>query len=328
MASMLMVSCRKDFWSPTDFSATNEIRRIDLGTGVGTVVQPSGFFQELVGKRVTVLVHGYNNEELDVVNSYRTIDTQMRMLGFLGGSGAPYDTLVGFAWPGGAVGVSFPFARQRAGESAPRFSRVLADLRSAGATIDLNTHSLGAHVVFESLRDGAPRLVRNAWNFASAVDNESIELDERYFEASRRCDKFYVFHSKNDQVLRVWYRIGDMFDFDTALGFSGPEDPAAILGHSPQVRVINCKDVVSSHGGYRSTGQVWAYMSQELRQPSADQFVTLQKTPETLTAVFRASGGTGAVRMAAGTGRARRDRALPRTGRGRKPGRTSKGRSR
>jgi hypothetical protein len=79
-------------------------------------------------------------------------------------------------------------------------------------------------VAFEALRDGTPRIVRNSWNFASAVDNESIEFGERYHHASGRCQSFYIFHSRNDSVLRVWYRVGDLVDFDTALGFSGPED--------------------------------------------------------------------------------------------------------
>src|SRR5918999_1065466 len=143
MATMFVVSCRKDFWSPTDFSHSEEIRRIDLRTGAGTVVPQSDLLKTIAGKRVTVLVHGYHNEELDVVKSYSTIDDQMRLLGFLGGNAAAYDALVGFAWPGGAAGLSFPFARQRAGETAPRFARLLADLRNAKVTIDLNTHSLG-----------------------------------------------------------------------------------------------------------------------------------------------------------------------------------------
>src|SRR2546426_2220069 len=42
----------------------------------------------------------YNNERLDVLGSYRTIDAQMRLLGFLGAPSRPYDALVGFAWPG------------------------------------------------------------------------------------------------------------------------------------------------------------------------------------------------------------------------------------
>jgi esterase/lipase superfamily enzyme len=213
------------------------------------------------------------------------------------------------------VGVSFPFVRHRAAESAPRFARLLSDLRSAGATLDLNTHSLGTHVALEALREGPPQVVRNAWNFASAVDNESVEFNERYFVATQRCERFYVFHSKNDPVLRVWYRIGDVFDFDTALGYSGPEDPADIIAQSPHVRVINCKDVVSSHGGYRSTGQVWAYMSQELVNASAPQFVTLTKTPEALSAVFRAARGAVAAPPRGGRGRAIRVPAV-RDGRG------------
>lgn len=291
MQTMVMVSCRRNFWSSTEFSTGEEVRRVDLSSGASASVPHSDFVQQMAGKRVKVLIHGYNNEELDVINAYSTIDSQMRLLGFLGGRSPSYDALVGFAWPGGAVGVSFPFARQRAAESAPRLAKLLSDLRGAGATIDLNTHSLGAHVVFEALREGAPTLVRNAWNFASAVDNESIEFSERYHAASLHCQRFFVFHSKHDPVLRVWYRVGDLWEFDTALGYSGPEDPAAIINHSPHVRVINCKDVVQSHGGYRASGQVWAYMSRELTTPSNEQFVTLSQTPAALTAVFTATGG-------------------------------------
>ena len=292
MSTMFVVSCRKDFWSATEFSPTDVIRELDLDNGNGPVVTPAAFLGAMGQKRIMVLVHGYNNERLDVLDSYGTIDAQMRLLRFLGAASRPYDALVGFAWPGGATGVSFPFARGRADDTAPRFGRLLADLRGSGATVDLNTHSLGAHVAFEALREASSQVVRNAWNFASAVDNESVEQGERYFEASRQSARFYVFHSKNDPVLRVWYRIGDFFEFDTALGYSGPEDPRAIIDHSQHVRVVNCKDVVTSHGGYRSSGQVWSFMAQELTSPTNEQFVTLKKSPQALTAVFRAAGGS------------------------------------
>ncbi len=293
MANMYMVSCRREFWSATEFSTADEIRQLDLnGNGQGAAVPPANFLAAMAGKRVTVLVHGYNNEQRDVLDSYRTIDEQMRLLGFLGRATAPYDALIGFAWPGGASGVSFPFARARAEDAAPRLRQLLASLQGSGAIVDINSHSLGAHVTFEALRDASANVVRNAWNFASAVDNESIEKGERYFTAAGRCQKFYVFHSKNDPVLRVWYRIGDFFDFDTALGYSGPEDPRTIMDFSTNVTVINCKEVVASHGGYRSAGQVWSFMQQELAAPGGEQFVTLAKTSATLSAVFRASGGT------------------------------------
>jgi esterase/lipase superfamily enzyme len=299
---MLVVSCRKDFWSATEFSMTDEIRELDLDNGNGPVITPVAFLEAMAHKRITVLVHGYNNERLDVLDSYRTIDAHMRLLGFLGVASPPYDALVGFTWPGGATGASFPFARSRADDTAPRFGQLLADLRGCGATVDLNTHSLGAHVALEALREAASQLVRNAWHFASAVDNESIEQGKRYFDASRQSARFYVFHSKNDPVLRVWYPIGDLFDFDTALGYSGPEDPRAIIDHSLHVTVVNCKAIVTSHGGYRSSGQVWSFMAQELTAPTNEQFVTLKKIPEALTAVFRATGG----RLQAATTPARR----------------------
>ena len=109
MASMYMVSCRREFWSANDFAATDEIRNLDLsGNGEAAAVPPATFLAEMAGKRVTVLVHGYNNEQNDVMESYGTIDQQMRLLGFLGRANSPYDALIGFAWPGGASGVSFP----------------------------------------------------------------------------------------------------------------------------------------------------------------------------------------------------------------------------
>jgi esterase/lipase superfamily enzyme len=310
---MFMVSCRREFWSPTEFSGADEIRELDpAGAGQGPSVAPAAFLAAMARKRITLLVHGYNNERQDVLNSYGTIDSQMRLLGFLGGPSSPYDALVGFLWPGGATGVSFPFARGRADDAAPRFQRLVADLQGSGTTVDLNTHSLGAHVAFEALRDATTNVVRNAWNFAAAVDNESVEEGERYYLASQRCEKFYVFHSKNDPVLRVWYRLGDFFEFDAALGYSGPEDPRAIMDHSGNVKVVNCKEVVSSHGGYRSAGQVWSFMQQELKTPGAEQFVTLERSPEILSAVFRASGGT--LRTAGNGGGSNQKRRVGRTG--------------
>jgi esterase/lipase superfamily enzyme len=315
MATMLMVSCRHNFWSATDFSQTDEVRRIDLASGVGTAVSAAEYLAEVRNKRIVVLVHGYNNEERDVVESYKAIDERMRLLGFLGSGAAEYDLLVGFAWPGGAAGVSFPFARMRAGESALRFAAMLSALSSAGATVDLNTHSLGAHVALEALRTDGASTVRFAWNFASAVDNESVEQGERYYASTQRCKRFYVFHSREDLILRFWYRVGDFFEFDTALGFSGPEDPGTIIRHSQNVRVVNCKDVVQSHGGYRSSGEVWCYMLRELLTPSSEQFVTLARTDAALNAVFVASAGAARA--------IRRARRMP----GRHPGRKTRKRA-
>ena len=92
MANMYMVSCRREFWSANEFSTADEIRHLDLnGNGQALSVPPATFLAAMAGKRVTVLVHGYNNEQQDVLDSYGTIDEQMRLLGFLGRANAPYD---------------------------------------------------------------------------------------------------------------------------------------------------------------------------------------------------------------------------------------------
>ena len=60
------------------------------------------------------------------------------------------------------------------------------------------------------------------------------------------------------------------------------------MDNSDNLTVINCKEVVASHGGYRSAGQVWSFMQRELEAAGTQQFVTLEKN--------RASGGTLAPR--------------------------------
>ena len=69
MANMFIVSCRKDFWSTTDFSGGLDIRDLDMtGDGQAASVTPATFLEAMAGKRVTVLVHGYNNEQHDVLD--------------------------------------------------------------------------------------------------------------------------------------------------------------------------------------------------------------------------------------------------------------------
>ena len=132
MPTMHIVSCRKNFWSPTEFSETDEIRAVNLDTGASQVVAPAVFLAAVAGKRLTVLVHGYNNERTGcarLLSHHRRAACGCWV--FWGGAQAEYEALVGFAWPGGADRRVFPFARQRADETAPRFGSFLATLKAA-----------------------------------------------------------------------------------------------------------------------------------------------------------------------------------------------------
>ena len=233
--------------------------RLISKTGVGSPSSSdgTGFVQELRWKRPHPVDPGYNNEELRRASSPTAPSTPDAPARLPGRTGSAFDALVGFAWPGGTVGVSFPFARQRAGESASRFARLLAELRSATPVIDLNTHSLGAHVVLRSVRGGAQRVVRNAWNFAVGGGQRVDRGRRALLRGQPAVRRFYVFHSGTIQCCACGIASATP-GFRHRARILRPGGPGAIIKHSKNVRVINCKDVVESHGGYRSSGQVWA----------------------------------------------------------------------
>jgi hypothetical protein len=59
-------------------------------------------------------------------------------------------------------------------------------------------------------------------------------------------------HSEGDNTLKIAFRIGDAPEFDRALGFKGPQHPVIVERECPDVFVVDCKNVVHSHGGYRT----------------------------------------------------------------------------
>ena len=158
MSTMFVVSCRKDFWSATEFSTTEKSGN-STWTRVLALSSHPLRFEALAHKRITVLVPGYNNERLDVLGSYRTIDAHMRLLGFLARrvrrTRRSWALRGRAARPGCPSPVAAPMTRRA-------HSQLLAALRGGGATVDLNTHSLGAGGVRGAARGGgtggAPRL--------------------------------------------------------------------------------------------------------------------------------------------------------------------------
>jgi pimeloyl-ACP methyl ester carboxylesterase len=56
-------------------------------------------------------------------------------------------------------------------------------MRIAGATLDVMGHSMGCRVSLLALQGKLllPKMIRNIYLTAAAVDNESIEKDEEYY---------------------------------------------------------------------------------------------------------------------------------------------------
>ena len=231
------------------------------------VLAEGEFLAAIQDKKILLLVHGYNNEKYDVLRAYEIIEAKVQAI--LPGH---YDLVLGYSWLGGDDPLDYFAAKRRASAIAPRFGIWLPKIKQAVAKLDIMTHSMGTRVMLSALQlDGAIK-IDNAFNMAAAVDNECLELPEKYHQASKHCQKLYVFHSKYDNVLGIAYRA---VEWDRALGFSGPEDIANIVEHCPHVRVANCKNVIKAHGAYKMADTVYRYIAEELSGSKTPQFITL-----------------------------------------------------
>ena len=277
---MLLISSRKDFWNATDFSEIDAIGEVvleDPSTAGDRDLTEADYLAELAGRKVLLLVHGYNNTE-DAVNlAYARIERASQKL-----LRTRYDTITGYTWPGGAIGLAYPVARSRANTAGPRLAGWIRKIARVAGSLDIMSHSLGARVALKALGAIPAGKVRNLYLLAAAVDNESIEKGEEFFDATRRCETVMVMHSRHDRTLARWYRIGDAllpwqwFDLlDVALGCSGPEDPADIIAHSPHVVVVNGKGPQLDHGDYKDHPAVYGFLAKFLAGKVPGQFHSL-----------------------------------------------------
>lgn len=266
---MIMVSARKGFWDNNTLSdSTDDIRDVNLDTLTDKPVKRSEFKDRISGKKVLLLIHGYNNESNEVARAYKII--QQQQSDYV----KHYDLLVGYTWPGGDDFLDYFAAKHRAGSVSQRTKKLLEFMLKHGSELGIMSHSMGCRIALLTLDDlQRARFQKNiplvSYLMAAAVDNESIEQHERYFEGSIFADKTLVFHSRHDGVLGKAYRLSE---WDRALGQSGPENPGGIA-HT--VRVINCKGVVRAHGAYKRTPEVYDFIKQELKNQPTRQFVSL-----------------------------------------------------
>lgn len=254
---MLIISSRDNLWESSDLSDSDKIIDVSLNDdSLGKEVSIADFLGHLANKRVLMLIHGYNNEEDDVVRAYNIIEQNINS-----NVSQQYDVVMGYTWPGGDDKFEYFAAKNRASAVSPRVGRWVGDMNLHCNSLDIMAHSMGVRVALLALEGFPANTVRNVFTMAAAVDNESIQQDEQYYSSTQSCTQTYVFHSKNDPVLKRAYQ---WFEFNNALGCTGPEDPSDIIQNSPNVKVINSKRVINRHGGYKNSGAVYRYINDEL----------------------------------------------------------------
>jgi len=270
---MIMISCRKDFSNSRAFADRNLIRNIPNLKRLDQFDDLDEFNlrEQTRGKHVLILVHGFRNPLQNVADSYARLLKGLTDSGLMFDSG--YGLVLGFTWPGFETPLGFFPAIPFANRSAGFFRKLLEALSESALTLDIQTHSLGARVSLQALAGGGSLFVDNLMLTAPAVDDEVLEPKREFNGGMLRCRRCLVYHSDKDSVLKFAYPIGE---FDRALGLKGPEHPDAIKKDVPEVFVVDCKNSVKSHGGYRSSGAYYAHWGRVLADEVLPRFETLK----------------------------------------------------
>ncbi len=218
-------------------------------------------FNALTGKKVLLVVHGYNTDAKSAKASYRLVYDQVVKLQDSDGQDF-YDTVIGYLWPGYANSMEYFAARKHAEALSQRMRHNLSLLSSTAAQVDIMAHSMGNRLILEALDYAfAPykkNLVQNFYSFAAAVNDQSIEKKHSFYRSTQNCQDVYVFHSNRDDVLKLFYPIAE---HEEALGYEGIGH-LAMLPHN--IQFIDCSSVVSGHGEYFAAPSLYDFIKKRL----------------------------------------------------------------
>ncbi|MES2345471.1 MAG: alpha/beta hydrolase [Chlamydiota bacterium] len=254
-ANLLLMSDRDLFWDADKIAQTTEISWDQSTSRVSTDV--------LRGKKILVLVHGFNNDAKDALSTYRTINEHFSTLLDADGNNF-YDLVIGYLWPGCDEGLDYYYAKKNVRKLASRMRSHLTLFDTYASQVDVLAHSMGNYLVLEALDFSTTiaqtKPVRIFYSIAPAIDNESIEEGETYYNSTQNCEKFFVFHSTQDKVLHYLYSASE---FDKALGFEGVEN---IKKLPCNVQLVDCSSFALGHSAYFTANALYDFIRNQLLQ--------------------------------------------------------------
>jgi len=215
---------------------------------VGSKLTPQEVKTLLDGKKVLILVHGFNVQDPD--DAYSTVALNI---------GHRYDYVIGVHWPGSKFPLFFRLAQKRADKAGQMLASAL---RHIDAVFDIEGHSMGCHITLESLK--YLTRVRNVILAAPAVDNEVLQTGYEYEEAMQSIKACMVAHSRYDRVLAKCYKFAD---WDDALGLTGPEDPSQC---AKTVIPVDLSEFVKEHSQYKKEQKFYEAWEKLLAEEKSD----------------------------------------------------------
>lgn len=192
-------------------------------------------------QRLLVLVHGFNTSLAIACDSFVRLARQIT-------ERAPdaYDQIIGFTWPGGASSYAYLGAKARVVPTVQHLGAWLHALSTAAQHMDVLAHSLGTHLVRETLWASGPIPVRNLFAVAPAVKLGALRRLDATAPEAPRFERAFLFYTRDDIVLKRWF---PLVEWDQAVGFAGLEAVADVLPPASIV-TIDCAGVIAGHLDY------------------------------------------------------------------------------
>lgn len=250
-ARLILWSDRADFWNPDKLSpATEESEDNEK-------IDKTFTMKECEGKRVLMLIHGFNNTAGSALSTYQVIEEQISLLKDQAGSDL-YDIIIGYLWPGNDHPIEYFQAKEHVEKAALRMTSTMKQLASSALSVDIFAHSMGNRLALEALKplpaNPSKKPIQNFYSLAPAVDNESLEKGEEYYPSTKQCENIFVFHSTRDNVLKYFYLAAE---HDKALGYKGEENSKSV---PTNVQFVDCTSFVSGHSEYFSTQPLYQFI--------------------------------------------------------------------
>ena len=196
-------------------------------------------------QRVGVLIHGYRVKYAGALSAYQEVIEMAKA------AGIEYEVWLPFYWPGSFAYSGFLFATGRANQAGDALGELLGDLWRGGATVDIETHSLGARVGCRAMLK--PRAnVRNLILTAPAIQDHLFEPTQEFAATPYAAAGTHVCYSRTDEAL--WgFRATSWAH--SAMGLYGPRDLARV---GPHVNPIDFTAECADHSDYKRCPKLYS----------------------------------------------------------------------
>jgi hypothetical protein len=209
-----------------------------LWSGDGTVanqgwifIPPAQIPPHFGGKNILFATHGFNVNRKDGAKSLGMLDKYLKL--------ASPDVFVAMLWPGDSIIpiVDYPFEGNVAKDCGGRLAKFCNIACASAQSLSFLSHSLGARFVLQAVMQ-LDRKAQSVCLAAAAVNRDCLTAE--YAAAAQNSERISLLASREDDVLKVAFSIGDPFadllhddhtPFQLALGLNGPPTPAP-----PEVR--------------------------------------------------------------------------------------------